>query len=594
MMPRRRKMAAPPTIESVHLPAPTGGLNTISPAGAMPPGDCVKLFNMTAAEYGLRTRLGNREWVTGLTGAADNYVRTIMPFMGSALAGTANKIFCTTSSGIWDVTSSTAAPVITLAFDTTTGDAGYGVSHSMTTAGGHFLLYCDEVNGYYAYSETAGTWTKIVPTATNAWVALTVYASGDYVLNDSGKTYRCDTNGTSAGAGGPTGTSANIVDGTTRWDYVEGVLGGLNPANACFVMVWKSRVWFVQKSSAKAWYLAAGTVYGTATQLDLDKSSQFRQGGYLVGLWNWTGNAGASLDDQLVGVSSGGDVAIYAGSDPASADTFQLVGVHSAGSVPSGRRIATPTGSDLLILTAGGPLPLSKLVQGGEGLGQYQTAKIPNLFNNYMLSKASLPGWAMLNHPEDNTLLVTVPTTAGYATEQLALSLGTQSWSQYRDLPIYSMGVWNRKLYFGTVDGKVCVNDGYLDGVTLANPSGYAAIQWSVIGAFNGLGNAREKQVVGIIPEILCDGGTPAFDTAARYDYDFTELGTVAQPAPGTNSWDTGLWDTAVWGGEFAPSGEFRGADGAGRKVAIAVRGTATSRTVLVGYDVHFRQGGIT
>lgn len=53
----------------------------------------------------------------------------------------------------------------------------------------------------------------------SAWQATTAYAIGDWVENDSGKIYICDQAGTSAGSGGPTGTGADIVDNTARWDY---------------------------------------------------------------------------------------------------------------------------------------------------------------------------------------------------------------------------------------------------------------------------------------------------------------------------------------------------------------------------------------
>ena len=53
-----------------------------------------------------------------------------------------------------------------------------------------------------------------------AWVALTVYPKGALVTNDTGKNYVCITSGTAAGAGGPTGTGANITDGTVHWMYV--------------------------------------------------------------------------------------------------------------------------------------------------------------------------------------------------------------------------------------------------------------------------------------------------------------------------------------------------------------------------------------
>jgi len=56
------------------------------------------------------------------------------------------------------------------------------------------------------------------------WAASTAYKVGDRVINDSGKMYQCDTEGTSAGSGGPTGTGSNISDGTTQWDYVSGLV----------------------------------------------------------------------------------------------------------------------------------------------------------------------------------------------------------------------------------------------------------------------------------------------------------------------------------------------------------------------------------
>lgn len=51
------------------------------------------------------------------------------------------------------------------------------------------------------------------------WAANTVYPLGSWVINDSGKNYRCTTAGTSAGSGGPTGTGTGIADGTAVWDY---------------------------------------------------------------------------------------------------------------------------------------------------------------------------------------------------------------------------------------------------------------------------------------------------------------------------------------------------------------------------------------
>ncbi len=52
-----------------------------------------------------------------------------------------------------------------------------------------------------------------------AWVNATPYVLYDHVTN-GGNVYRCTTAGTSAGAGGPTGTGTAITDNTVVWRYV--------------------------------------------------------------------------------------------------------------------------------------------------------------------------------------------------------------------------------------------------------------------------------------------------------------------------------------------------------------------------------------
>ena len=71
-----------------------------------------------------------------------------------------------------------------------------------------------------SFVESGFTTTPSV-TSDTAWQASTAYAVGDVVSNDSDKVYTCDTAGTSAGSGGPTGTGANITDGGARWDYTR-------------------------------------------------------------------------------------------------------------------------------------------------------------------------------------------------------------------------------------------------------------------------------------------------------------------------------------------------------------------------------------
>lgn len=575
-------------VDTVHLPAPMGGLNTVSPAGAMPEGDCVTMTNLVASELGLRARLGWREWCTGMT----EVVRSILPFTGSAKSGAKNRLFACTKNGIYDCTSSSAAPTQMVTFGTVSDDSGWGVCHALVqiaAPNGHYLAYCDEANGYYVYSEALDAWQRVVSATQTAWAATHAYVVGDLVLN-GGNVYICTTLGTSAGAGGPTGTSTGIVDNTVRWAYNFSV-DGVDPANFVHVTAWKNRLWFTQRDTAYSWFLGLAGLGGTATRQSF--GGQFRAGGCLVGLWNWTINGGFGIDNNLVGISSGGDVVIYQGTDPTSANSFGLKGTWSVAGVPAGRRIATEFGGDLLIFSSVGAIPLSLLVSGGDQqLGQYATAKVANLVSLYAQLYGTARGWALRLHPQDNTLLALVPISETAATNQLAMSLASKSWGLYADLPIFSAEAWGGKLYFGTIDGRVCTNEGYVDGVLLATPTIYTPIQWSLLTGFTSMGNGRKKRVQLIRPCILAQSSAPSVSAAARYDFDTSGLAPLSIDGTTPGGWDSGTWDTAVWGGDFSASLPVKGSSGCGSHIAIALRGKAVSRTILTGIDVTYDQGG--
>jgi hypothetical protein len=80
---------------------------------------------------------------------------------------------------------------------------------------GTMLMHDDAASGVASYYQctTAGR-------LASAWGADTDYEVGNLVLNDTDKIYVCVTAGTSAGAGGPTGTGSGISDNTVEWDYL--------------------------------------------------------------------------------------------------------------------------------------------------------------------------------------------------------------------------------------------------------------------------------------------------------------------------------------------------------------------------------------
>jgi hypothetical protein len=113
---------------------------------------------MVGAENGLRSRLGYKEWCTGV-GAS--LVPSIIPFAGSGTDGSKDSLFAvsTGTAKIYSVGASSAHRRRSSRFGSSAGDAGWCVSHSVVNAAGSIsACYFDEQNGYHVYSETNDSW----------------------------------------------------------------------------------------------------------------------------------------------------------------------------------------------------------------------------------------------------------------------------------------------------------------------------------------------------------------------------------------------------------------------------------------------------
>lgn len=72
---------------------------------------------------------------------------------------------------------------------------------------------------HYRIYDSGGATCHIQGLVSQAWSATTAVVLNQQMHN-GGNVYRCTTAGTTAGAGGPTGTGAGIADGTAVWTYI--------------------------------------------------------------------------------------------------------------------------------------------------------------------------------------------------------------------------------------------------------------------------------------------------------------------------------------------------------------------------------------
>lgn len=534
-----QKKPIPQIAEFVPIPVPHKGINAIASLAQMDPEEAIYAYNLIATQNGMQVRPGYSEWVTNLAGSGG--VRTVIPVRGNDPGGANDKLFACTIQGIWDCTSSTSAPTKVVTFGTQTGNAGWGSWEHCTNAGGDvMLLYCDEVNGYYTFD-----------TATTTWLQVT------------------------QGAGG---TQIN----------------GVNPATFAFVRLHNNRVWFVQAGTGNAWFLPVGQVYGAATEFSF--GNKFSHGGNLNSLWVFTYGSYFGTYLYLVGIGDAGDVIAYTGNDPTQSTTWSMAGQWYVGELPPGRRVASNYGGDLVILNTYGAITLSSLFYQKDlsDPNIYMTKKIaPAIKNEVNNPNAQVRGWEIVAWPNINSLLVLDPNLLYVNTYQFCYCLATNGWTVFRNFPMQTAAVWQKKLYAGTPDGRVVVSTGGLDNVKLSTGQG-TSIQWGGLGAFNSVQAPGRLKFFDLIRPYFLTDQQLEYTIFARFDFNIADLilgqGVPAPPPIAGPVWDTGIWDSAIWGmGGTVPQLGVSGSSGQGRWCAVGILGTSNGNSTLISYESSIR-----
>ena len=529
--------AQPTTLEVSVLPSPIKGIDGRLNLASNDPMNAVYAYNMVPSEYGMRTRLGYREWVTNLeTGPGlGTGVGTLIPYTSTAAAAVSDKLFAVTNEGIWDVSLRTATPVLALTFPIVNFGAGFGnFSHYTDQNGDDLILYADEANGLQQYDPVLDTWAA---------------ATG---------------------------------------------ITGVDPLNIVFVVVHKLRVWFAERNTTNGWYLAVGAATGAATKFSF--GAKFRHGGDLVGLYNWTIDSGAGIDDFLVAISRGGDVLPYRGEDPSAAATWSIVGTFFIGEIPIGRRIASEYGGDLRVLSDYGLTSMADLLRGVAGTSSEKedNVKIARFLRRDMELLRSQRGWDIILSPNEGTLIVNTPRRQADVDLEYVLSLSVSGWGFWRELPMLSGQAWQSVMHVGTLDNRVLRMDVDTDNELIDGTPGQP-LSWSMLQNFLDAGTpSRFKRGHFIRPNFISE---QPVGVTTRFVYDFDIPANLALPPTtfvGNDLWDTGVWDTAVWSEAlFASKTVTTGGWGRGRTFGIAMRGASFSRLTLVSTDVMWTVEGM-
>jgi len=359
-----------------------------------------------------------------------------------------------------------------------------------------------------------------------------------------------------------------LYNGST-WTAIDGVstpaITGVTTTTLTHPTLFKNRLWFIEKNTLKAWYLPTSSVGGAAIAFNLSEVA--RLGGYLVSMASWTIDAGYGADDNLVFITSNGEVIVYRGTDPSSASTWALIGVWIVGA-PIGERCLMKYGGDLLVLTLDGLIPFASALQSSRLDPQIALSdKIQGAFAAAARLYQNTFGWCMLYNPKNNALIVNVPVRDG-GQEQFVMNNITKAWCKFTGWYAYHFTLLEDTPYWGGQGfvAKAWTTEaagGYTDDVN--------NIPGRCLQAFNYFETRGVKKIFTRARPSVFSNGTPSILIGMNVDFSVADnVAPLSYTTTTVGQWDTSVWDTGTWGSDLEISNNWQGITGVGFCGAIA------------------------
>ena len=355
------------------------------------------------------------------------------------------------------------------------------------------------------------------------------------------------------------------IDGTGTWVAHGFTATGLLPANLTQVAVFKNRLFFLEKDSGQSLVRRSERHHRPFAQVQPRAWSTSRA---VTALRSeaLTLDTGVGVDDLLAICMSRGDVLIYAGTDPSTANAWQISGQYKLGPV-IGDRPLVKLGGDLIAITSDGYIPLLQFL--GAGREQRQLAisdKIAPTVTQAVSSFGSTAGWQSILFSEANWLLFNVPEDDGGSRFiQHVQNVQTGAWCSFRGMNARCWETFKGRLYFGTGAGKVMQADtGGADGET--------SIRGIVRSAYNYLQSPYDKQFRLLRAHIESGAAGSQVQIGASVDFDrnlpVLVPGSITQAG---TPWDTAAWDTFSWGSGLGRFRHWRGVNVKGAAISVHI-----------------------
>lgn len=528
--------------EMATFPAPIGGLNFADNLVTMPATDATVALNVISQPYGIELRKGNVRHATGLSSGSE--VHTLVEHL-TANSTVSPRLYAFAGTSMYEVTAPGDAARTALL--TGLGNAVWNGPKVSNASGANRILF----NGV---------------------------ADGIWIKNDF--------------------SIARITQDLTGIPPA-GTIYGVDPKVLIGGTVHQKRVWLVEKDSTKAWFLAPEAISGAATMFDF--GAIFLNGGHLVAIATWTVDSGTGLDDMLVAISSEGDIVVYSGIDPGSGTPgdWVLKGVFSAGRILGQRAVVRKEG-DLLIMTQFGLLSLSAAISSENfsdaNSKAYLSRKIQYKLSQYASDLLTTFGWAVHPSPNNNLVILNVPSIAGSG--QFIFSTVTGGWTQFSEFDALCWSKFGESTVYGDREGNVWrALEGYTDGaiqsdaVTITPGEPVLGEVQTSFNFFQSLAVVKHAKL--LRPTFV---GSQSIDYAIMINPDFNyDPATIPGVSGiiGDSIWGTAIWGTDLWIGSqmSGTQHEWAGIGGLGSAFALRLAIRSAKPTLWASYDIMYEEG---
>lgn len=294
-------------------------------------------------------------------------------------------------------------------------------------------------------------------------------------------------------------------------------------------------LWFVEKNTLKAWYAAeAGNIAGNLYSFDLSQISKF--GGELMAVANWTVDGGAGLDDLTCFITSEGEVLVYRGYNPNSADNWELVGSYKM-SKPIGYQCTLQYQGDVIIICEDGYIPLSKALSMGNAM--QSAVAFSDAIRGAVLERTAAnrysDGWQGIIYSRKGYAIFNVPVYQQF--EQHVININTGAWCRFTNIRSYCWGMFDNRLYFGADNYVYLFDEGYSDNGQ--------EIKGEIAQAYNNLGSDSLKKIQLLNPRTKSSTGYTLV-IYANMDFEERDVDYYANIGlSGMTKWNTAPWSSS-------------------------------------------------